>query len=175
MSIEWFQEAVEAAKESQRGTNQNAHREWFDQQVEDLRTKSREAGQEIEDPAKSLRESLGYFSGYFNQETAQLVFDHYNAPHPFLGTPEERSQLSPQQLIEMGQSLQTRNDLKVDDAQVSAALEIIREAALELLKLDGVAKAAGETIGAALLTVAKKPKPAEPERESLIDSSTKLN
>lgn len=101
MSLDWCKEAIEAARSDQRGATKNAHHEWFDRQVESAREKSKEEGHELQDPAKSIREAIGFWSGYFSQEDAELVHEFYGAGHPFFGTPSERAQLRPGEIWDM--------------------------------------------------------------------------
>jgi len=177
MSIEWFNEAVEAVRRVQRGDYEGARpdKEWFEQQVENIRDRSREMGQEIEDPAKSLRETLGFFSAMFDQETAELVWEWYGAAHPFFGPPAERAKLTPHQIFEMGQAAGRATALQQDVGVITAAMEMTWTVLQELERtLTGEALEKVKGLRATISEVlTSRPAAQEPERPKLI--KTDLN
>ena len=77
----------------------------------------------------------------------------------------------------MGQSIGKQNSFR-SDVNTAGALEVIKAATLKLIEIgkdDGEVKELAEQIGNALVAIAGKPPAKEPERESLIDTTTKLN
>ena len=60
-------------------TSKEEAKQWFDAEVEKI---VKEVGKDHETAAKTLRENLGYFAGYYGPEEAKKIFEFYGAEHP---------------------------------------------------------------------------------------------
>ena len=90
-----YQEAIAARSRSE------ADR-WLEVQAQRLASEREEP---VERARATLRMALGYWAAAFGVDDMQRAWELYDAPIPGLGSPKRLAELTPEQLLELGERI----------------------------------------------------------------------